>query len=79
MLGTLLFLFMALLVAASALLAYRRRHRRGKPAGLTNEMVRRIEREGSLRYELPEPLDLDEIRDEEDAFWSQTWDEPEEW
>lgn len=26
-----------------------------------------------------DPLDLDEIEEEEERFWSESWDEPEEW
>lgn len=72
---------MALLALAGGILVRRRigAARRRRTDGLTDEMIRRIEREGRLRREEPEPLDLDEIREEEDAFWEQTWDEPEEW
>ncbi|MFQ5690527.1 MAG: hypothetical protein ACE5HQ_09675 [Gemmatimonadota bacterium] len=45
---------------------------------LDDEMIRRIETEGRLLHEADEPLDLEEIREQEDAFWDQTWDEPEE-
>jgi hypothetical protein len=45
---------------------------------LTDDMVRHIEQHGTLRVEDHEPLDLDGVRAEEDAFWSETWDEPEE-
>lgn len=75
-----LLLLLAILALVAGLLV-RRRIRAAKdrrPEGLTDDMVRRIEREGRLRREEPEPLDLEEIREEEDAFWEQTWDEPEE-
>lgn len=45
---------------------------------LTEEMIRRIEEEGRVETDEREPLDYDEIRDEEDRFWSETWDEPDE-
>ncbi len=40
--------------------------------------IRRIEEEGVLRTDHPEPLDLKQISREEDEFWNETWDEPEE-
>lgn len=47
--------------------------------GVDDEAVERIIREGSLRVEEPEPLDLDEIARAEDAFWeSEAWDPAEE-
>ncbi len=78
MAGSLLFLGIALLVLLAGLLARRRVERSKREEGLSDEMVRRIEREGSVRFEARSPLDLDEIRREEDEFWAQTWDEPEE-
>jgi hypothetical protein len=71
-------LLMALLVVAGGL-AVRRKLRAGreKPS-LSDDMVQRIEKEGRLHIDLPEPLHLDEIREEEDEFWAQTWDLPEE-
>ncbi len=68
-------LALALLTIAGGL-AVRRRLRR-RDSALDDDMVRRIEEEGRLDWEAPEPLDLEEIREEEDAFWEQTWDEPE--
>lgn len=41
--------------------------------------VRRIIEEGVLESAEDEPLDLDEIEEEERRFWEQTWDEAEEW
>ncbi len=26
-----------------------------------------------------DPLDMDAVREEEERFWSESWDEPEEW
>ena len=40
--------------------------------------IRRIEEEGVFLTDDPEPLDLKQIRKEEDEFWEETWDEPEE-
>ena len=42
---------------------------------LTDEDLRRIE--SGLPVEVDEPLDLQAIRDEEEEFWSESWDEPE--
>lgn len=71
----LLFLLLALLVLGAGIAV--RRRLRGRRSGLTDEIVRRIEREGRIDADDVDPLDLDRIRAEEDEFWDQTWDEPE--
>lgn len=76
--GSVVFLGLALLVLLAGLLARRRVNRARDDRRLSNEMIRRIERVGRIEFEADEPLDLDEIRREEDEFWSRTWDEPEE-
>lgn len=44
---------------------------------LTDDMVRQIEESGFV--ELDEPLDLEQIQDEETRFWNEaSWEEPEE-
>jgi len=43
---------------------------------ISDDMIRQIETAG--RIEVEEPLDLKEIRAEEDQFWGESWDEPEE-
>ena len=48
------------------------------PPRIDEDDVRRIEEEGVLRTDHPEPLDLKQISREEDEFWDETWDEPEE-
>lgn len=49
----------------------------GRPA-VTDEVVRQIEEKG--RVDVDEPLDMDEIREEEERFWEdQPWEEPEQW
>lgn len=67
-------------LALAAAIIYRRRLRSygvGEPE-LTDEVIRRIEEVG--RVDLDEPLDLEEIREEEERFWQdQPWEEPEEW
>ncbi len=62
---------------AAAAIARRRRQARSRPA-VTDDVVRRIESVGRIDADEVDPLDLDEARAEEDAFWEQTWDEPEE-
>lgn len=61
--------------------SYRRRLRDylgRRAARLDDEMIRRIEHQGSI--DIDEPVDLDEVRLEEERFWSETWDAPdEEW
>ena len=48
------------------------------PPRIDEDDIRRIEEEGVLRTDHPEPLDLKQISREEDEFWNETWDEPEE-
>lgn len=73
----LLFAALAVLVAAAGILA-RRRLREETRSGLSDELIRQIEATGRIEAEEVEPVDLEEARAEEDAFWAQTWDEPEE-
>lgn len=56
----------------------RRVRRRDGAVGVDDEAVRRIEETGRLETDEREPLDHDRIREEEDRFWSETWDEPDE-
>ena len=53
-----------------------RRGERGG-SGLSDDLIRQIEATGRIDPEDITPLDVDEIRTEEDEFWAQTWDEPE--
>jgi hypothetical protein len=46
---------------------------------LDDEAVRRIVETGRWAEDDEPPLDLDEIDDEEERFWAEEWDEPEEW
>jgi hypothetical protein len=46
---------------------------------LDDEAIRRIMETGSLHVDDDPPLDMEEIQEEEERFWSERWDEPEEW
>jgi len=50
--------------------------RRGPPE-VDEEVLRRIEEEGVVRTDDPGPLDEEAIREEEERFWEETWDRPE--
>ncbi len=68
-------------VVAYAWISTRRRIRKSMevpPPRIDEDDIRRIEEEGALFADGPEPLDLEEISREEDEFWRETWDEPEE-
>lgn len=70
---TWLFAAGAVLVAGAGILARRRLDRLRD--GLTDDAIRSIEEHGTAYME--EPLDLEEAAEEEERFWSETWDEPE--
>ena len=53
----------------------RRRLTGTRGGGLDDGQLRQIERSG--RVEVDEPLDLREAAEEEEQFWTETWDEPE--
>jgi hypothetical protein len=64
------------LLAAAAVFVNRRKVRDyldGR-SRLDDDMIRRIEEQGSI--EIEEPLDLEQVREEEERFWSETWDVP---
>ena len=71
-------MFLLALLGAAAAIVMRRRIRDyvAGPDVLDDDMIRRIEQEGVVEVE--EPLDLDEVREEEERFWSETWDIPDE-
>ena len=68
------------LVVAAGLKTYA--HRRAALAAglpsLDDDAVRTLVETGALTIEVDEPLDLREIGEEEERFWSERWDEPEE-
>ncbi len=73
------YLLGALAVLAAAVgWKVRHRLRRQTRSGVTDEIVHQIETLGRVDAEDVEPVDLERARAEEDDFWAQTWDEPEE-
>ena len=72
-----LFVALAVLVALAGW-RVRQRLRDQTRSGVTDEVVRQIETVGRVDAEDVEPLDMERVRAEEDEFWAQTWDEPEE-
>ncbi len=69
------------LLLAYAWISMRRKIRKGMavpPPRIDEDDIRRIEEEGALHTDDPEPLDLQQIAREEDEFWKETWDEAEE-
>lgn len=76
-----IFAALSVLVLVAGAAARRRILRRTRPVadGLSDDDVRQIEEGGLLFREDDEPLDMDEIRAEEDRFWaSESWDRAEE-
>ena len=73
-----LFVAFAVLVAVAG---WRVRHRlcRETRRGVTDEIAHQIEAVGHVDAEDVEPVNLERVRAEEDDFWAQTWDEPEDW
>lgn len=71
-------IFLLALLGAAAAIVTRRRIRDyvGGSTTLDDDMIRRIEQDGAI--EVDEPLDLDEVREEEERFWSESWDIPDE-
>jgi len=59
-------------------LKLRERHSRKGPL-VDDGAVRAILEGGVLMTDEEPPLDLDEIDEEERRFWTEPWDEPEEW
>ena len=70
----------ALTVAAGLSVHFRRRQllASNRPV-IDDEAIDTIVETGELVVDEDEPLDLDDIDEEEDRFWSESWDEPEEW
>lgn len=76
-----IFAALSVMVLVAGAAARRRILRRTRPVadGLSDDDVRQIEEGGLLFREDDEPLDMDEIREEEERFWaSESWDRAEE-
>ena len=72
--------FTALVVAAGLRLHIRRKEALASSVHVVDdEAIEQILQIGELRVEDSDPLDQDEIDDEEERFWSESWDEPTEW
>jgi hypothetical protein len=68
-----------LMVAAAVRMHVRRRELTASPIPRVDDAaVDAILETGELRVE-DEPLDLTEIDQREERFWSESWEEPEEW
>lgn len=68
-----------LMVAAALRMHARRRDLMASPIPRVDDAaIDSILETGQLRVE-DEPLDLTEIDQSEERFWSETWEEPEEW
>jgi hypothetical protein len=66
-----------LTVAAGVTLYARRMARFGRdPLRVDDHVLEQILTQGEVWIDDDEPLDLDEIHDEERRFWSESWDEP---
>ncbi|MBT8487667.1 MAG: hypothetical protein HKN72_02150 [Gemmatimonadetes bacterium] len=66
-----------LAMAAGVSLGARRRESFGaRTPVVDDDLIRKIIEDGEIYVEEDEPLDLDEVDDEEERFWSESWDEP---
>jgi cytochrome c-type biogenesis protein CcmH/NrfF len=75
---TLLWITLALLVVVAGVRVWLRARRGHGPRvhPLTDEEIRRLERGGSVSIE--PPTDMGEVAEEEQRFWEEHWDEPDE-
>lgn len=79
MLPTLIWTGLGALVVVGGLAVRRRiRASRDRPV-LDDDAVRRIVDTGRFPGDEDPPLDIDEIEEAEDRFWSESWDDPEDW
>lgn len=68
--------FALLVVAAGVTLLVRRRAAWRPVPILDDAAVRHIIEHGEIYVDDDDPLDLETIDDEEERFWSESWDEP---
>lgn len=80
MVGTLIWVAFGALVVLGGVTVRKRlwRSRGGGRPTLDDDAVQRILDTGRVSLEEEPPLDLDEIEEAEERFWSESWDEPEE-
>jgi hypothetical protein len=70
---------LVLMVAAAVRLHVRRKELTASPVPrIDDAAIMAILEKGELTVD-DEPLDLREIDEREERFWSESWDEPEEW
>lgn len=66
-----------LAMAAGVSLGVRRRESFGPSTPVVDDdLIRKIIEDGEIYVDEDEPLDLNEVDDEEERFWSESWDEP---
>ena len=80
-LGLFFWTTLTILVMAAALRMYMRRKElfASNVPVLDDNAIDTILEIGELSTDEDEPLDLEEIDEEEERFWTESWDEPEEW
>jgi len=79
-LGLFFWTTLTILVMAAALRMYMRRKElfASNVPALDDNAIDTILEIGELSIDEDEPLDLEEIDEEEERFWTESWDEPEE-
>lgn len=68
--------FALLAMAAGVTVHARRRRTYRRVPTVDDALIAQIIEHGAVRVEDDDPLDLDVIDDEEERFWSESWDEP---
>ncbi len=68
--------FALLVVAAGVTLHVRRRAAYVRVPVVDDNLIEQIIERGQVIVDDDEPLDLETIDDEEERFWSESWDEP---
>ena len=68
--------FALLAMAAGVTLHVRRRDAYARAPVVDDRAIDHIIEHGEIWVDDDEPLDLDVIDDEEERFWSESWDEP---
>lgn len=71
-------LLATLVVVAGRSIRARARPSASAPPPVDDAVLERILTDGVVTTDEDEPLDLQEIEEEEERFWSESWDEPDE-